>query len=896
MQTQVASNSGKLDNIKNIGALLPDINLCVKKCDSAKAQLEEKLNSLNLAASSITHARETEIRNAQKREEYADLIKQRQREREDAERKVDERAQTKLAAVPPVKKPEPVAKAPEFTPRVPVGGVPAWHKPEGHNAPRPTTHSQPWSSGRTFTPGSRPPYQGANPNYRGDRPYTPNPNYQGTRPQGNYPPRPPFDPNRPRPPYTPGGPRPQGAGSRPASARPLGGIKPTEKFVPKVDTFSAKKKVKSFDNSEKTAMDKRSLIRRGIIEEQEIEERMLTRVFRTKKSRDNGDVVKEKSNVIVINTNTLTVKTLSEKIGKPVTEIIKQLIVLGNMCTINSTIDFDTASLVSGEFGFELQLHASKTSEEKLGALNKADDGETGKLESRPAVVTVLGHVDHGKTSLLDTIRKTNVQKSEHGGITQHIGAYQVSVQTPNAKKGVLSKITFIDTPGHAAFEKMRARGASLTDIAILLVAGDDGVMPQTVEAIKHIQKHKLPMIVAVNKMDKKESNVDRVKEQLSTHNVLTEEWGGDAILVPISAATGMGIDKLLEMVLLVAEMNAYRANPARGAQGAIIDAKKDASVGGVVTVLVQNGTLKVGDTLLAGTCYGKIRKMTDDNGKVLKSAGPSTPVQVLGFSDVPKAGDACYVVDEKLTKQVVLERKDKEKLKLTKSGVKAATDIDAIASLDTKAKKQLNIIIKGDVSGSVEAIVQSVHGITSDEVNVNVISHGVGAVNDNDVTLAGVANALLIAFGVKTSPTATTLAKKQKTQIHTFNVIYQIFDFITEKMVRMFTPKFNEVYRGSAEVRALFKSSAIGVIAGCMVKDGKIVRGERAKLLRKDKPVGEYTIDSLKIVKDDAKEVAKGFECGIKIEGAEIMVGDIIQCFGSEQQPIIYGGKKYEF
>jgi translation initiation factor IF-2 len=507
-----------------------------------------------------------------------------------------------------------------------------------------------------------------------------------------------------------------------------------------------------------------------------------------------------------------------------------------------------------------------------------------------------MGHVDHGKTSLLDTIRKTNVVKGEHGGITQHIGAYQVSVPTPNGKKGEMSKITFIDTPGHAAFDKMRARGASLTDIAILLVAGDDGVMPQTIEAIKHIQKHDLPMIVAVNKMDKKESNVEKVKEQLASHNVLTEEWGGSAILVPISATTGKGIDKLLEMILLVAEMHEYRANPTKGAQGVIIDARKDANAGGIVTLLVQNGTLHVGDTIMAGTASGKVRKMTDENGKSLRTASPSTPVQILGFNEVPKAGDMCYVADEKLTKQVVLERKDKEKLKLTKSGAKAPMDIDAIASLDMKAKKQLNVIIKADVSGSVEAITQSIKAITSDEVTVNVISSGVGIVNDNDVALSQVANALLIAFDVKTSPTAEKLAKKEKTEIHTFNVIYQIFDFVTEKMVRMFTPKFNEIYYGFCEVRAIFKSSAIGLIAGCMVKDGKIVRGAKARLKRKDKLVGEYTIDSLKIVKDDAKEVQKGFECGVKMEGATVEVGDVIECIGKEQQPIIYGGKKYEF
>ena len=635
-------------------------------------------------------------------------------------------------------------------------------------------------------------------------------------------------------------------------------------------------------------MDRRALLRRGIIEEQEIEERMLTRIFKTKKAKENASVGREQSNVIVITTNTLTVKTLSEKIGKPVTEIIKQLMVLGNMCTINSTIDFETAQLVAMEYGYNLELNADKSFEEKLGDVHKATE-DTGKLELRPAVVTVMGHVDHGKTSLLDAIRKTNVQAREHGGITQHIGAYMVR---HNDKK-----ITFIDTPGHAAFEKMRARGAKITDIAILLVAGDDGVMPQTVEAIKHIQKHKLPMIVAVNKMDKKDANIERVKEQLSQHNVLTEEWGGEAILVPISAITGKGIDKLLEMLLLVAEMNDYRANPHKEAQGAIIDARRDPAKGAMVTVLVQSGTLKIGDTLLAGTAHGKVRSMTDENGKAVKRATPSTPVSVLGFSEVPKAGDVCYVVDEKLTKQVVDERKNKEKVKQTKQGEKVATDIDAIAQLDRAAKKQLNVIIKGDVAGSVEAIIQSVRNITSDEVNVNVISSGVGVVNDNDVALAEMAGALLVAFHVKTSPTAQQTAKKQKVTIHQFRVIYEIFDFITEKMVRMFVPKMTEVYHGRAEVREIFRSSAIGLIAGCRVTDGKIVRNTRIRLHRGDTVVGEYKLESLKIFKDDAKEVAAGFECGIKLEGnVEVMVKDQLECIGQEQQPIMYGGRKYEF
>jgi len=893
-----APQGGKLESIKNLGAISSDVVASKQRCSSARYEMERLLAWLRGTADAIVKQRETEVLQKQKQEQYAGLIKQRQQEKEEAERKVDERTESRLkAATPSVmrrmtneanKTNSGENKTNQGTAR-PNNNLP--HSPKSSFA---SLNPQ-----RTFVPNqnqsSRPPYSGSTSNTR--PPYSGAP---GARPP--YPPRdgqrspyPPRDASRPG--FAgprPMGPRPAGTGPRPAgsggAARPIGNIKPTEKFVPKTDTFSGKKKVKTFDGAEKPTMDKRTLLRRGYVEEQEIEERMLTRIFKTKKAKENaGTSNREQSNVIIIHTNTLTVKTLSEKIGKPVTEIIKQLMVLGNMCTINSTIDFETAALVAMEFGFELELHADKTFEEKLGDVHKKTAGDEGKLEPRPPVVTVLGHVDHGKTSLLDAIRKTNVTAREHGGITQHIGAYRVK---HNDKK-----ITFIDTPGHAAFEKMRARGAQITDIAILLVAGDDGVMPQTAEAIKHIQKHKLPMIVVVNKMDKKEANIDRVKEQLAAHEVLTEEWGGDAILVPVSAVSGMGIDKLLEMILLVADMNEYKANPNKEAQGSIIDARRDPAKGAVVTVLVQSGTLKVGDTLLAGTTYGKVRSMTDEHGKKVTKAKPSTPVSVLGFSEVPKAGDACYVVDEKLTKQVVLERKTKERVKQTRAGTKVAADIDAIARLDESAKKQLNVIIKGDVSGSVEAIIQSVKNITSDEVNINVISSGVGVVNDNDVALAEMAGARLIAFHVKTSPTAAAMAKKQKVQIHQFNVIYQIFDFITEQMVRIFSPKFVEIYHGRAEIRAVFKSSALGLIAGCMVTDGKIIRNTKIKLHRGGELLGEYKMESLKIKKDDMKEVAQGFECGIKLEGnVEVRIGDVLECVGQEQQPIIYGGKKYEF
>ena len=659
-------------------------------------------------------------------------------------------------------------------------------------------------------------------------------------------------------------------------------------FTPKPNTYDNRKKGGRPAHGERTMHDRRSLLRRGIIEEQGIEERMLTRVFRTKKAKENSEkgTAKVKSDIIKITTHTMTVKELSEKMGKPATEIIKQLIILGEMCNINTTIDFATAELVASEFRLTLELHADKSAEEKMSDRHKGEDDKD--MVSRPPVVTIMGHVDHGKTSLLDTIRRTKVTAGESGGITQHIGAYQVTA------KG--RKITFIDTPGHAAFDKMRGRSAKVTDVGILIVAGDDGVMPQTVEAIKHIQSLELPMIVAVNKMDKPAFDMEKVRTQLAEHNVITEEWGGTAIMVPISALNGDNIDKLLETVLLVADMNEYKANPNKEAAGSIIDAQLDKARGPVVTVLVQSGTLKVGDTLLAGTTYGKVRAMTCDDGKSVRKAGPSTPVQVLGFGEVPKAGDAVYVVDEKLTKQVVSERKTKEKISKTKSTSEAGADnyLDKMLEAD---KKHLNVIIKGDVSGSVEAIIQTIETITSDEVAVHVINSGVGTVNDNDVALAEMTGALLVAFHVGTSATAKQFAKKQKVKIHDFKIIYEIFDFVTDEMVKMFSPKFTEKYHGRAEVRAVFKSSAIGLIAGCMVIDGKILHKTEVKLIRGKEHIGTHQLASLKIQKNDTKEVAQGFECGIKLEGdIEVKVGDVLECVGKEQLPVMFNGKKYEF
>ena len=901
---------GKLENIKNLKEQLPIVQTLLSKCKDARIKLENSLDSLKRASREISSNREEAVRRAEKQQQFADLIKQREDERKAAEARVDEKAEAlrakkkseqeiKAASEKRVETPVKVGRVSEvrqFTPR-PNDRFSQTRPSNERFAPTNNRPNERFTPSTTFSPrsvGGRPDQrQGQGP----ARTWTPN---QSTGAYGRGVARDGAPGARPG---GPGGfqrpgfpPRPQGQGytgyTRPGMAprTPLSGIKPTERFIPKENTHANRGGKKKFEG-ERTGggYDRRQLLRRGMIEEQDIEERMLTRIFRTKKSKENSDKQpKEKSNIIEINTQNLTVKTLSEKIGRTGAEIIKQLIVLGEMCNINSTISFDLAELVAGEFGLVLELHADKTFEEQMSDIHSSSVEDEKELKDRPPVVTVMGHVDHGKTSLLDALRKTKVTSTESGGITQHIGAYQVSV------KG--KKITFIDTPGHAAFDKMRARGAKITDVAILIVAADDGVMPQTIEAINHIQGQGLPMIVAINKIDKPEANIDRVKQQLSEHNVIPEEWGGAAIIAPISAAVGTGLDKLLEMILLVAEMNNYRANPNKEAAGSIIESRLDKQRGPVVTVLVQSGTLRVGDTLLAGVTYGKVKSMTDENGKTLRKAPPSTPVQVLGFHEVPMAGDMVYVVDDKLTRQVVDERRSLEKVKMTKKF--STTEADSAFDVMHEAEKtHLNVIVKGDVAGSVEAIIQTLNTITSDEVSVHVISHGVGNINDNDVSLAEVTGAKLVAFHTKVTATAKALAKKQKVQIHEFKVIYEIFDFITNEMVKLFKPKFVEKFMGRAEVLQLFKSSAIGLIAGCRVIDGKMVARTRVKLLRKGELLGEFKMDSLKIKTNDVKEVAKGHECGIKLADASpIMVGDTMECFVDEQLPIMFNGRKYEF
>jgi len=579
----------------------------------------------------------------------------------------------------------------------------------------------------------------------------------------------------------------------------------------------------------------------------------------------------------VITTETITVKELSEKIGKPAAEIIKKLFMLGIVTTINQDIDFDTCELIASDFGIELEQKVAKTYEEVLSdsADDEADDPKL--LEERPPVVTIMGHVDHGKTSLLDAIRNSSVTEGEAGGITQHIGAYTV------ACKG--RQITFIDTPGHEAFTSMRARGAQVTDIVILVVAADDGIMPQTIEAINHAKAAGVPIVVAINKMDKPDADPDRVKQQLTEYELVSEEWGGDTIVVPVSAKTQMGLDNLLEMVLLQADVLELKANPKRLARGTIIEAKLDKGRGPVATVLVQNGTLHRGDTIVAGTAYGKVRAMVDDRGRAVDDAGPSVPVEVLGFSEVPAAGDILNVAEaDKLSRQVAEERRDKIKAAQLKNKSRVSLD-ELFTQMAEDELKELNIIVKADVQGSVEAVKQALEKLSNEEVRVRCIHGGVGAITGTDIMFASASNAIVIGFNVRPDSGARTLAEKENVDVRTYRIIYNAIDDVKNAMQGMFKPVFQETELGRATIRDIFKVTGVGTIAGSYVNEGKITRNAQVRIVRDGVVIHEGKIASLKRFKDDAKEVLTGFECGIGIENYnDLNVDDVIEAYVVEE------------
>lgn len=547
---------------------------------------------------------------------------------------------------------------------------------------------------------------------------------------------------------------------------------------------------------------------------------------------------------------------------------------LGVMASINEVVDFDTAALVAEELGAKVEKEVHVTIEERL---IETDEDPEESLQERCPVVVVMGHVDHGKTSILDRIRNAHVTDTEAGGITQHIGAYQVEYQG--------KKITFLDTPGHEAFTAMRARGANVTDIAILVVAADDGIMPQTIESINHAKAAGVSIIVAINKMDKEGADPDRVKQQLTEQSLVVEEWGGDVIAVPVSAKTGMGIDELLENILLVAEVKELKANPDRLARGTVVEARLDKGKGPVATLLVQNGTLKSGDVIIAGTSVGRIRTMTNDKGRSIKEAGPSTPVEITGLGEVPSAGDVFNAVaDEKLARELVEQRKHEAKEELFQQHQKVTLD-NLFSQIAEGEMKELPIIVKADVQGSVEAVKQSLEKLSNDEVRVKVIHGGVGAVSESDVMLANASNAIIVGFNVRPDPVAKQNAEQSGVDIRLYRIIYDAIEEITDAMKGMLVPKYREVETARIEVRQVYKISNVGTVAGSYVLDGKVGRNNEIRVVRDGIVIAEDKMSSLKRFKDDAKEVAAGFECGITLEKfTDIKEGDIFEAFYMEE------------
>ncbi|MBP3435320.1 MAG: translation initiation factor IF-2 [Clostridia bacterium] len=583
---------------------------------------------------------------------------------------------------------------------------------------------------------------------------------------------------------------------------------------------------------------------------------------------------RQKKQMTITVGETITVAELALRLKATVAEVIKKLMVLGMMVTANEEIDFDTAFLVAEEFHAKVEREVVVTIEEQIIDDHEDDDSE---LQPRDPVVVVMGHVDHGKTSILDAIRKTKVTSGEAGGITQHIGAYRTKVNGQN--------ITFLDTPGHAAFTAMRARGAQVTDVAILVVAADDGIMPQTIEAINHAKAADVSIIVAINKMDKPTANPDRIMQQLTEHELVPEEWGGDVICVPVSALTGQGIDQLLESVLLVAEMRELKANPARAAKGSVIEARLDKGRGPIATLLVQNGTLHAGDIVVAGTAVGRVRAMTDDCGRKVNSAGPSVPVEIMGLAEVPTAGDEFNAVsDERLARELVEQRKQSAKEEVFKQYQKVTLD-NLFSQMQENDRKELPIIVKADVQGSVEALRQSLEKLTTDEVRVRVIHGAVGAVSESDVMLAQASGAIIVGFNVRPDPLAQVAAERAEVDMRMYRIIYDCLDEIEAAMKGMLAPKTREVLHGRAEVRQVYRITNVGLVAGCYVLDGKVYRNDLLRIVRDGIIIGDDKMISLKRFKDDQREVAQGYECGIGLEKfTDIKEGDIYETYIIEE------------
>ena len=633
-----------------------------------------------------------------------------------------------------------------------------------------------------------------------------------------------------------------------------------------------KKQQAAKDKADKKAAEDKE---KSIVEvyEEEIAEQVNNQAKKKKRGRrDQAESTPSDVGIISIG-ETIVVKELADKLNKPYNEVIKTLIMGGVMAAINQEVDFETAAKVAETFEVMVEREEKQVLGEELIVDEEVDDSN---LVERPPIVTVMGHVDHGKTSLLDAIRSANVTDSEAGGITQHIGAYTVKVNGQT--------LTFLDTPGHEAFTQMRARGSQITDVVILVVAADDGIMPQTRESISHCKAAGVPMVVAINKMDKPQSNADRVKQELSEFGLISEDWGGDTIMVEVSAKERTNIDKLLEMVVLTTEIMELEADPGRRSKGTVVEAELDKGRGPVATLLVQDGTLSVGDSILVGTTYGRIRAMFDDKGKKITSAGPSVPVEILGLSDVPQAGDRfAEIKDEKTARNMAQARLDKERAENQSSGRMSLEDL--YSQISEGNVQELPIIVKADVQGSVEALKGSLEKLSTDEVKVRVIHGGAGAINETDVILAAASNAIVMGFNVRPDANAQALADKEKIEIKNYRVIYDAIDDVRSAMIGMLEPDVKEVILGTAECRQIYKVSAIGTIAGAHVLTGKIVRNAEVRLIRNGVVVFEGKLASLKRFKDDVKEVAAGFECGLSLERFnDLKEGDIVEAFEMQE------------
>ena len=775
-------------------------------------------------------------------------------------------------------------RMPQPAPRPAQPGAPRPQGPYG----RPANPQGPY--GRPANPQG--PYgRPANPQGPYGRPANPQGPYgRPANPQGPY--GRPANPAAPGAPRPQGGfaPRPQGGGApRPGMGGPrpgMGGRPMSRPKAPELTPVMEKERVSNYDpnkknyirqhDPERVTRNKRNAVKNTFNGYDDDVVRGGRRA-RVKKPSAQQLMAPIKIDHAYMTADTITVRDLTERIGKPAGEILKKLLMLGNMANINTELDFDTASLICADFDVTLEKKLDKTAEDHLEAEDFADTEEN--LQPRPPVVTIMGHVDHGKTSLLDYIRKARVTAGEAGGITQHIGAYTVSINDRS--------ITFLDTPGHEAFTAMRARGAQATDIAVLVVAADDGVMPQTIEAIHHAQAAEVPIIVAINKMDKEGADPEKIKQELTKYDVVCEDWGGETIVVPVSAKTGMGVDELLEMILLQADVLQLRANPNRLGRGIIVEAKLDKARGPLATVLVQNGTLRVGDNIIAGLAAGRVRAMINDRGERVEAAGPSTPVEVMGFDDVPSAGDEVIAVgDDKLSRQVADERR--EKLKASREATMAKMSMENLfASIEEGKQITLNLIIKADVQGSVEAVKQALEKLSNDEVKVRVLHSGAGAITKDDVNLASAFNAIIIGFNIRPDASARATAEKEKVDVRLYTVIYSAIEDMEKAMKGLLAPEYKEVLLGHAEVRNVFKITGAGTIAGCYVQDGKMQRNAQVRLLRDNVVMFTGKLSSLKHYKEDVKEMGTGFECGMSLEGYnEIKEGDVVECYIMEEIP----------